>query len=164
MQILPINKKLKFRDVYELMEHGRYLFCKCVVGLQIKEPLHREGFVYQNIRDGNEDLHFIYTRLKFSPFIWSRKKLDQYLEELFSFVPPDIVVEDHTPLERFNQGLQAKHLSYPIRRRFEEGEEGVFFITPRGKELLFLKGKGKPIRKKATLTLFHPLCPLPALL
>ena len=146
------------------MEHGRYLFCKCVVGLQIEEPIHRKGFVYQNIKDGNEDLHFIYTRLRLSPLVWSRKRLNQYLEELFAFIPSDIVVENHSPLERFNQGLQVQHLSYPIRRRFEAGEEGVFFILPQGRELLLLKGKGKPIHKKTTLTLFHPLCPLFALL
>lgn len=156
-------RDVKFRDVYELMEHGRYLFCKCVVGLQLREPLHREGFVYQNVRDGKEDLHFIYTRLRFSPLFWTRKKLNAYLQKLFSFVPPEMVIEDHTPLERFNRGLQVEHLSYPLYRRFEEGEEGVFYITPRGKELLFLKGKGKPIKNPPVLTLFHPLCPLPAL-
>lgn len=161
--MLPISK-VRFRDLYELMEHGRYLFCKCVVGLQIKEPLHRKGFVYQHIRDGEEELHFIYTRLRFSPLVWSKKKLDRYLEKLFSFVPQEMVIEDHTPLERFNEGLQVKYLSYPLKREFQEEEEGVFFITPSGKKFLFLKEKGKPIRKETTLTLFHPLCPLPAIL
>ena len=154
----------EFRKIYELMSHGKYLFCKCTVGLRVRKPLWKEGFAYQLIRDGKEELQFVYTLLKFSPFIWTKKKLDRYLEKLFSWVPDEAVIEDHSGLGRFNEGPQVYHLSYPENRELEEGEEGVFYILPDGEKVCFLKGKGKPLPKWETLTLFHPLCPAPFLL
>ncbi len=160
---LPTQEE--FRKIYELMRHGRYLFVKRVVGLKIKQKIDPPpGFVLQTLVLDGDTHHFIYTDIgKFKPFIFSKKKLDKKLEEIFSFVPKDVVVTDERELESmevFNSGLYVTYGSYPIRRGLGEGEEGAEF-RKEDKVVSFLKEKGKHIPKWETLTVFHPLCPLP---
>jgi len=162
---MELPSQQEFRKIYELMRHGRYLFVKRVVGLKIKRKIDPPpDFILQTLVFGRVVHHFIYTDIgHFKPFIFSRKKLDRKLEEIFSFVPKDVVVVDEQELESleiFNNGPYIVHGSYPVKRELKEGEEGVSFR--KGTKIVsFLKGKGKRIPKWETLTVFHPLCPFP---
>ena len=156
----------ELRKIYELMRHGKWLFCKRVVGVMLREEVDPpSNFVLQKIRIEGKEMLFIYTELIFKPFIWSKRKLDTHLEKLFSFLSPHIVETDErvlSSLEEFNKGLKVLYGSYPVKRPLGEGEEGVEFRKG-GKTVSFLKDRGKPVPKWETLTVFHPLCPLPAL-
>jgi hypothetical protein len=69
---------VQFREVYELVYSGEYLFNKRVVGLWVEREVWREGFCYQEIILGEEVYRFIFMDLgKFRPFFFSKRKARQ---------------------------------------------------------------------------------------
>ncbi len=155
----------EFREIYELMRHKKWLFVKRAVGLMLKREVPpKPGYVLQTLRLGSEEMFFIYSDLgKFRPLIWTKEKLDAKLEEMFSFVPDNAIVKDESILKslaRFNQGLVVTYGSYPEWKPLPEGREGVEFRKG-DRVSSSVVGEGKAIPKWETMTIFHPLCPLP---
>jgi len=147
---------VKFRDVYELVYSGEYLFNKRVVGLWVEREVWKEGFCYQEIILGEEVYRFIFMDLgKFRPFIFSKKKARQYIEDAFSFVPKELRKRDFSVLKKFDKPV-CKWLGYP---REEVSGEGVLFITSKGERLFFPKESGKAIHAEFAFSLMHPLPP-----
>jgi hypothetical protein len=147
---------VKFREVYELVYSGEYLFNKRVVGLWVEREVWKEGFCYQEITLGEEVYRFIFMDLgKFRPLIFSKRKARQYIEDAFSFVPQEIRKRDFSALKRFDKPV-CKWLGYP---KEEVSGEGVLFITSKGEKLFFPKESGKAIHAEFAFTLMHPLPP-----
>jgi hypothetical protein len=147
---------VKFRDVYELVYSGEYLFNKRVVGLWVEREIWKEGFCYQEIILGEEVYRFIFMDLgKFRPFFFSKKKARQYIEDVFSFVPQEMRKREFSVLKRFDRPV-CRWLGYP---KEEVSGEGVLFITSKGERLFFPKESGKAIHAEFAFTLMHPLPP-----
>ncbi|MEM4557338.1 MAG: hypothetical protein QW251_00865 [Desulfurococcaceae archaeon] len=144
--------KLTFEDLYKPYVWRGKIFNLSVVGVYLYEPIHKEGYVYQEIRLNGGVYRFLYTEMP-RLFVFSKKLMWKRIEEKFSFISE--VRTDFDTLRIFDKPLKLP-ICYPIEE--DRGEEGVYFKLVDGRTLFFPL-EGKRIPSDIAFTLLHPLPP-----